>query len=386
MVAAGRPAGAGGSAHRPEHAGPGGGRPRRGQGASWPERRRAASAAPTSCSSRRRSPSRSTRRPCSTFANAKAEVVRAQVAVENARIALEDTDVRAPITGTIIAKNVERGQVISSPTSDVGGGTVLLKMADLNLVQVRTLVDETDIGKIQAGLRATVTVDAYPNRPFEGAVLKIEPQAETAAERHHVPGAGADREPARAAQAGHERRSGDPRRAGATSVLAVPNAALRTQRDVASAPPGAGHCPPPTCSSSWRRPTARGSPPTRGRRRRSSRRRRRRSRPPGNTMTAAGRPDDHPAAGGHRRRRCAPSSQAVLRRRADHAGRAGAAAAGRPAAWAAARRRGRRRRRAGSGSDFQFGGSYIVFVQRDGKPIAGLRSGPASPTSTTARS
>ena len=43
-----------------------------------------------------------------------------------------------------------------------------LKMADLNLVQVRTLVDETDIGKIQAGQRATVTVDAYPNRPFQG--------------------------------------------------------------------------------------------------------------------------------------------------------------------------------------------------------------------------
>ena len=99
------------------------------------------------------------------------------MALENARIQLEDTDVRAPITGTIIAKNVERGQVISSPTSDVGGGTVLLKMADLSLVQVRTLVDETDIGKIQPGQRATVTVDAYPNRPFEGTVLKIEPQA-----------------------------------------------------------------------------------------------------------------------------------------------------------------------------------------------------------------
>ena len=99
------------------------------------------------------------------YANAKAEVVGAQVAVENAKIKMADTDVRAPITGTIISKNVERGQVISSPTSDVGGGTVLLKMADLNLVQVRTLVDETDIGKIKAGLRVTVTVDAYPNTP-----------------------------------------------------------------------------------------------------------------------------------------------------------------------------------------------------------------------------
>ena len=104
-------------------------------------------------------------------------MVRAQVAVDNARIQLDDTDVRAPITGTIIEKNVERGTVISSPTANVGGGTTLLKMADLNLVQVRTLVDETDIGKIQPGHAAIVTVDAYPNQPFDGTVLKIEPQA-----------------------------------------------------------------------------------------------------------------------------------------------------------------------------------------------------------------
>ena len=76
-------------------------------------------------------------------ANARAAVVSAQVNLDNAKIQMEDTDVLAPITGTIISKTVERGQVISSPTSDVGGGTVLLKMADLNLVQVRTLVDET---------------------------------------------------------------------------------------------------------------------------------------------------------------------------------------------------------------------------------------------------
>jgi HlyD family secretion protein len=168
------------------------------------------------------------------YANAKAVVVGAEVALENAKIRQEDTDVRAPITGTIIAKNVERGQVISSPTSDVGGGTVLLTMADLNLVQVRTLVDETDIGKIQQGLRATVTVDAYPNRPFEGTVLKIEPQAETSQnvtmfpvlvriqnqEGLLKPGMNADVE----IHVG--RRDG---------VLAVPVNALRTQRDVSSA-------------------------------------------------------------------------------------------------------------------------------------------------------
>lgn len=111
------------------------------------------------------------------LANAKADVVRAEVAVENARIALEDTDVRAPITGTVIEKLVERGQVISSPTMDVGGGTLLMKMADLGSVQVKALVDETDIGKIQPGQPVTVRVTAYPNQPFEGTVQKVEPQA-----------------------------------------------------------------------------------------------------------------------------------------------------------------------------------------------------------------
>jgi HlyD family secretion protein len=112
------------------------------------------------------------------YANSKAEVVRAQVAVENARIALDDTEVRAPIQGTVIERNVEVGQVISSPTQDVGGGTELLKMANLRYVQVRALVDETDIGKIIPNQQAIVTVAAYPNQPFEGTVLKVEPKAE----------------------------------------------------------------------------------------------------------------------------------------------------------------------------------------------------------------
>ncbi len=110
-------------------------------------------------------------------ANAEAAVISQQVGLENSRIALEDTDVRAPISGTIIEKNVERGQVISSPTRDVGGGTILLKMADLSTVMVRTLVDETDIGKILPAMPVNVKVAAFPNQPFNGEVLKIEPQA-----------------------------------------------------------------------------------------------------------------------------------------------------------------------------------------------------------------
>ncbi len=168
------------------------------------------------------------------YANARAEVVRARVAVDDARNQLDDTNVLAPITGTIIEKLVERGQVISSPTRDVGGGTVLMKMADLGLVQVRTLVDETDIGKIQVGQRATVTVDAFPNRPFEGSVLKIEPQAQTEQNVTMFPvlvridnRAGLLRPGMNSEVEVHVGQR--------QNVLAVPNSALRTQRDVGSA-------------------------------------------------------------------------------------------------------------------------------------------------------
>ena len=111
------------------------------------------------------------------LANAVAQVVTANVAVENARIAVDDTDIRAPIGGTIIFKPVEIGQVISSPTQDFAGGTLLMQMADLSAVQIRSLVDETDIGKIRPGMQVSVSVAAYPNQPFPGEVVKIEPQA-----------------------------------------------------------------------------------------------------------------------------------------------------------------------------------------------------------------
>ncbi len=165
---------------------------------------------------------------------ANASVVRDGIALENARIALGDTQVLAPITGTVIDLAVQRGTVISSPNSSASGGTVILTMADLGLVQVKTWVDETDVGKLHAGQLADVTVAAYPNRPFKGRVLKIEPQADTIQNVTMFPvdvridnkdgllkpGMNADVRVAVGSR---------------SNVLAVPNAALRTEKDVASA-------------------------------------------------------------------------------------------------------------------------------------------------------
>jgi len=165
------------------------------------------------------------------LANAEAQVVSTEVEVENARIAVDDTEIRAPVTGTVIMKPVEKGQVISSPTQDFAGGTLLMSMADLSAVQIRALVDETDIGKVRAGLRAEVTVAAYPNQPFTGEVVKIEPQAVVEqnvtmfavllsisnSEGMLMPGMNAEVEVSVAKR---------------QNVLAVPLMALRTDRDV----------------------------------------------------------------------------------------------------------------------------------------------------------
>ncbi|MDQ3697656.1 MAG: efflux RND transporter periplasmic adaptor subunit [Gemmatimonadota bacterium] len=111
------------------------------------------------------------------FANAEAQVVRARANLDLAQQRLEDATVRAPVVGTVIEKTVSLGQVITSATGAFGGGTTLLKMADLSQVRVRALVNETDIGQVLSGQVATVTVDAYPDRPFRGTVEKVEPQA-----------------------------------------------------------------------------------------------------------------------------------------------------------------------------------------------------------------
>ena len=164
-------------------------------------------------------------------AAARSQVVRSEIQVENADIALEDAIVKAPISGTVIERLVEQGQVISSPMGDVGGGTILLQMADLSRVRVRMLVDEIDIGKVQPGTIAQVNVAAYPTRSFEGAVLKVEPQASPQQnvtmfpvlidldnrEGLLKPGMNAEVELVVADR---------------TDVLTIPNAALRTEADV----------------------------------------------------------------------------------------------------------------------------------------------------------
>jgi HlyD family secretion protein len=110
-------------------------------------------------------------------ANAQATLVKAQTNYDLAELRLADVTIRAPLAGTILERNVEEGTVIQSASQNVSGGSILFVMATLEAMQVRTLVDETDMGQLRAGMASTVTVEAYPERRFEGTVEKIEPQA-----------------------------------------------------------------------------------------------------------------------------------------------------------------------------------------------------------------
>ncbi len=168
------------------------------------------------------------------YAMAQSAVVNAEANLQTAKDAMEDTQLRAPGAGTVLELDAVLGTVISSPTRDVGGGTVILKMANLDTVQVEALVDETDVGKVQPGIPVTITVDAYPNRQFDGSVLKIEPQAQVTQNVTMFPVLVNILNPNHLLKPGMntevEIHIGQRQ-----NVLAVPNAALRTQRDVASA-------------------------------------------------------------------------------------------------------------------------------------------------------
>ena len=111
---------------------------------------------------------------------ARSSVKRSETQLELRQIEYNDTVIKAPISGTILEKLVEEGQVITSRLSSLASeeGQTLVTMADLDTVYVVTDVDETDIGKIEIGQPVTITVEAYPDTPFQGEVLKIAPQGQ----------------------------------------------------------------------------------------------------------------------------------------------------------------------------------------------------------------
>lgn len=104
-----------------------------------------------------------------------AELVRTAESLKEAKDRLTDTQIKAPLEGTILKKYVEKGQVIASTLSSASEGTPLFTMADLDKLYVKALVDETDIGRIRPEQESIITVDAFPARRFAGRVIRIAP-------------------------------------------------------------------------------------------------------------------------------------------------------------------------------------------------------------------
>lgn len=107
----------------------------------------------------------------------KASIARAQASRFNAETALSRTIIRAPMEGVVLQKFVEEGTIIASALGMSAQGTNLVQIGDVSRMYVDVAVDETDIASVDIGQTVDVSVEAYPGIPFEGKVIRIDPQA-----------------------------------------------------------------------------------------------------------------------------------------------------------------------------------------------------------------
>ena len=107
-----------------------------------------------------------------------ARVDAAAAALRVAQANLENTYIRAPFSGTVLRKEAEVGEVVAP---SVGGGLTrgaVVTMADLATLEVEVDVNEAYIARIHSDQQARITLDAYPDTAFRGAVRQIIPTAD----------------------------------------------------------------------------------------------------------------------------------------------------------------------------------------------------------------
>lgn len=102
---------------------------------------------------------------------AKANYERIKANVDLIRKNLNDCYVTSPIDGIIVKKFVERGETVTNLSS-------LFKVSNLYNVELLVYVNEQNLGKVHLGQSVDVTVDAFPEKIFEGKVVYISPEAE----------------------------------------------------------------------------------------------------------------------------------------------------------------------------------------------------------------
>lgn len=85
--------------------------------------------------------------------------------------------VTSPMSGVVITKGVELGETVTSGVSSFNEGTVMFTVADLKSLIIRVNLNEVDIAKVRVGQPVRVTLDAYPQKIFDGKVRFVAPAA-----------------------------------------------------------------------------------------------------------------------------------------------------------------------------------------------------------------
>ncbi len=89
------------------------------------------------------------------------------------------THVYATASGMVISRTVNEGEMVQSSLSSYGEGTVVMKIADLSKMIVKSNINEVDIAKFSIGQQAKIKLDALPYEEYEGSIVKIAPSATT---------------------------------------------------------------------------------------------------------------------------------------------------------------------------------------------------------------
>jgi len=102
---------------------------------------------------------------------ARARLLQAQEAEKLAEIQLGYATLTSPLTGMVLSKNVEPGEMVAP-------GSPIVTVGDLARVYMRAYIEETDLGRVKLGQKVRVTTDTYPDKIYEGKITFISPQAE----------------------------------------------------------------------------------------------------------------------------------------------------------------------------------------------------------------
>jgi HlyD family secretion protein len=105
-----------------------------------------------------------------------ARLDQAEANLKNAQVNLDHCTILSPISGTVISRNVDKGQTVAASFSTP---TMFTIGEDLTKMQVITNTDEADVGKLRPGMASTFTVDAYPNETFHGTIRQVRLAATT---------------------------------------------------------------------------------------------------------------------------------------------------------------------------------------------------------------